>query len=90
MERMKSRLGRLEARALPPPDPVRPGRVTQGELRALEARIRRQEAGADEVRTAPEAPVVESVEPDEETAAVVRTIEWLESLDQADGKDRNG
>jgi hypothetical protein len=60
------------------------------ELRSLEAHIKRQEAGADEVRSAPEAPVMKSVEPDEEIAAVVREIERLELLDQADGKDEMG
>ncbi len=84
-----NRLERLEART-PPPDPVRPGRVTLAELRALEEHIRRLETGADEVRTAPEAPVVKGVEPDDEIAGVVREIERLERLDQADGKDRNG
>jgi hypothetical protein len=82
-----NRLERLEART-PPPDPVRPGRVTLAEIRALEERIKRQEAG--EVRPAPEADFTRGVEPDDRVAAVVREIERLERLDQVDGKDRNG
>jgi hypothetical protein len=56
------------------------------ELRALEEHIRRLEAGADEARSVP---VIKSVEPDEEIAAVVREIERLERIEQANGKDRN-
>ena len=86
MERMKRRLEQLEART-PPPAPVRPGSVTLADLRRLEAHIKRLESGA--VLASP-APVIKSVEPNEETVAVVREIERLELLDQADGKDRNG
>ena len=86
MERIANRLERLEART-PPPAPVRPGSVTLADLRRLEEHIKRLESGA--VLASP-APVIKSVEPDEETAAVVRKIAWLERQDQADGKDRNG
>ncbi len=82
-----NRLERLEART-PPPAPVRPGGVTLAELRALEEHIRRLEAGADEVRTAPEADFTKGAEPDNEIAAVEREIERLERLDQANGKDK--
>jgi hypothetical protein len=88
MESIANRLARLEART-PPPARARPGRVTLAEIRALEAKIRLLEAGADEVGPAPEADVVESVAPGEEIAAIVRKLERLERLDQADGKDRN-
>jgi hypothetical protein len=86
MERMKRRLEQLEART-PPPAPVRPGSVTLVELRSLEAHIRRLESGAGRTSSAP---VTKSVEPDNELAAVVREIERLERLEQANGKDRNG
>jgi len=87
MERMKRRLERLEART-PSPAPVRPGSVTLVDLRALEARIRRQEAGAGPTSSAP---VIKSVEPGEETAAVVRELERLELLDHArEGSPRWG
>ncbi len=86
MERMKRRLEQLEART-PPPAPVRPGSVTLVELRSLEAHIRRLESGAGLTSSAP---VIKSVEPDNELAAVVREIERLERLEQANGKDRNG
>ncbi len=82
-----NRLERLEART-PPPAPVRPGGVTLAERRALEEHIRRLEAGADEVRTAPEADFTKGAEPDNEIAAVEREIERLERLDQANGKDK--
>ena len=81
-----NRLERLEART-PPPAPVRPGSVTLVDLRRLEEHIKRLESGAV---LASSAPVIKSVEPDEETVAVVREIERLELLDQANGKDRNG
>ena len=85
MERMKRRLESLESRT-PPPPRARLGHVTLAELRSLEAYIRRLETGADEVGTAP---VIKSVEPDEETAAVVRKIEWLEELERAsEGRTR--
>jgi hypothetical protein len=74
-----SRLERLEART-PPPARARPGSVTLAELRSLEAHIRRLESGADEARSVP---VIKSVEPDEEIAAVVRELERLELLDHA-------
>jgi hypothetical protein len=81
---LEKRLRGLEART-PPPPRARPGHVSGAEIRALEEHIRRLERGWDEV-----GPVIKIVEPDEETAAVVRKIERLERLDQADGKDRNG
>ncbi len=88
MERIANRLARLEART-PPLPRARPGSVTLAELRALEGQIRRQEAGAGEVWSAPEAPVIKSAEPDNELAAVVRKIEWLERLDHApEGRTR--
>ncbi len=86
MERIANRLARLEART-PPPAPVRPGSVTLVELRSLEAHIKRLESGAGPTSSAP---VVTSVAPDDELAAVVREIERLELLDQVNGKDRNG
>lgn len=79
---MKKRLESLEDRT-PPPPRARLGHVTGAELRALEAQIRLLEAGADEALTSPEAPVVKSVAPDDELAAVVREIERLEQLDHA-------
>ncbi len=82
MERIANRLERLEART-PPPAPVRPGRVTGADLRALEAKIRLLEAGAGEAGAAPEAPAPESVAPDGRVAAVVRELERLELLDHA-------
>ncbi len=89
MGSLERRLESLEART-PPPPRARPGSVSLADLRRLEARIRRQERGQDEVGPAPEADVVESVAPGEEIAAIVRKLERLELLDQADGKDRNG
>jgi len=86
MERIANRLARLEART-PPPAPARPGSVTLVELRALETHIKRLESGAGRTSSAP---VIKSVEPDDRAAAVVREIERLELLDQANGKDRNG
>ncbi len=88
MERMKSRLGRLEART-PPPPRGRLGHVTGAEIRSLEAQIRLLEAGADEALTSPEAPAAKRKEPDQETAAIVRKIEWLEELERAsEGRTR--
>ncbi len=58
-------------------------KVRSAELRSLEAHVRRLEAGADEVGTAPEADLMKGVEPDNEIAAVVREIERLERLDHA-------
>jgi hypothetical protein len=90
MERMKSRLERLESRT-PPPPRARLGSVTLAELRALEKQIRRLETGAGEVGIAPEADAVKSVAPDDELAAVVREIERLERLDHArEGSTRWG
>ncbi len=82
MESIANRLARLEART-PPPAPVRTGSAILAELRSLEAHVRRLEAGADEVGTAPEADLMKGVEPDNEIAAVVREIERLERLDHA-------
>ncbi len=59
------------------------GSAILAELRSLEAHVRRLEAGADEVGTAPEADFMKGVEPDNEIAAVVREIERLERLDHA-------
>jgi hypothetical protein len=74
---LEKRLRGLEARTPPPPG-VRLGHVSGAEIRALAEHIERLEAGWDEV-----GPIVEIVEPDEETAAVVRKIEWLEELERA-------
>jgi len=86
---IRRRLERLEARTPPPegpcPAPVRPGSVTLDEIRALEERIRRQEAG-DEVGPAPEADFMEGVEPDNEIAAVEREIERLELMGAGRGR----
>ncbi len=80
-----NRLERLEART-PSPDPVRSGRVTLAELRALEEHIRRLESGAGLTSSAP---VIKSVEPDEETAAVVREIQRIERIERAsEGRTR--
>ncbi len=79
MEHIARRLARLEART-PPPPRARLGHVSGAEIRALEAHIRRLESGADEALTSP---VIKSVEPDNETAAVVRKIEWLERIERA-------
>ncbi len=76
---LEKRLRNLEART-PPPPRGRLGHVTGAELRALEKHIKRLETGAGEVRPAP---VIKSVEPDNETAAVVREIERIERLDHA-------
>jgi hypothetical protein len=85
MGSLERRLESLEART-PPPPRARPGRVALADLRALEAHIRRLESGA--APTSP-APVIKIVEPDEETAAVVRKIEWLEELERArEGRTR--
>jgi hypothetical protein len=73
----------LEARTPPPegpcPAPVRPGSVTLDEIRALEAHIRRQEAG-DEVGPAPEADFMKGMELDHEIVAILRQIELLELM----------
>ena len=74
---IRRRLEILEA-LTPPPAPVRPGSVTLDEIRALEAHIRRQEAG-DEVGPAPEADHFLE-EPDHDIAAVEREIERLELM----------
>ncbi len=86
MERLTNRLARLEART-PPPPRARLGSVTLADLWRLEEHIKRLETGAG--RTSPEAPVIKSVEPDAELAAVVRKIEWLEELERAsEGRSR--
>jgi len=77
---IRRRLERLEART-PLPEgpcsaPVRPGSVTWSQLQALEARIRRQEAG-DEVGPAPDYFLEE---PDHEIVAILRQIELLELM----------
>jgi hypothetical protein len=74
---LEKRLRNLEGRT-PPPPRARLGHVGGAEIRALEAHIRRRERG--EVGAAP---VIKSVEPDNETAAVVREIERIERLDHA-------
>ncbi len=79
---LERRLGRLEGRT-PPPRRGRLGHVTGDEIRALEKQIRLLEAGADEALASPEATAAKRKEPDQETAAVVRKIEWLERLEQA-------
>jgi hypothetical protein len=76
---LERRLRDLESRT-PPPPRARPGHVSGAEIRALEAHIRLLESGAGEALTSP---VIKSVEPDNETAAVVREIERLERLAQA-------
>ena len=80
---IRRRLERLEARTPPPegpcPAPVRPGSVTWHQLQALEARIRRQEAG-DEVGPAPEVDHFLE-EPDHEIVAILRQIELLEEME---------
>ena len=81
---LRGRLERLEARTPPPegpcPAPVRPGSVTWSQLQALEARIRRQEAG-DEVGPAPEADhFLEEQDLDHEIVAILRQIELLELM----------
>ncbi len=85
---IRRRLEILEARTPPPegpcPAPARPGSVTLDEIRALEAHIRRQEAG-DEVGPAPEADHFLE-EPDHEIAAVEREIERLELMGAGRGR----
>jgi len=84
---IRRRLERLEARTPPPegPCPVRPGSVTLDEIRALEAHIRRQEAG-DEVGPAPEADhFLEEPELDHEIVAILRQIELLEEMEDRRG-----
>ncbi len=85
---LERRLDQLEAHT-PPPARARPGHVTGAEIRSLEAKIRRLESGAGEALTSPEVDVARSVEPDNETAAVVREIERIERLDHApEGRPR--
>jgi hypothetical protein len=74
---LEKRLERLEVRK-PPSSRVRLGHVSGAEIRALEEHITRLERGWDEV-----SPVIKIVEPDSETAAVVRKIAWLEELERA-------
>jgi len=86
---IRRRVEILEARTPPPegpcPAPVRPGGVTWGQLQALEARIRRQEAG-DEVGPAPEADhFLEEPELDHEIVAILRQIELLEEMEDRRG-----
>ena len=77
---IRRRLENLEART-PPPAPVRPGSVTWSQLQALEAHIRRQEAG-DEVGPAPEADhFLEEQDLDHEIVAILRQIELLEEME---------
>jgi hypothetical protein len=82
MERIANRLARLEADT-PPPTRARPGSVTLDEIRRLEAEIRRLERGEADNAPSPDADVARSVAPDDELAAVVRKLEWLERLDHA-------
>ena len=84
---IRRRLENLEART-PPPAPVRPGSVTLDEIRALEAHIRRQEAG-DEVGPAPEVDHFLE-EPDHEIVAILRQIERLELLGAGRGRQAFG
>ncbi len=82
---LERRLRDLESRT-PPPPRARLGHVSGAEIRALEAQIRRLESGADEALTSP---VIKSVEPDNETAAVVREIERIERIERAsEGRTR--
>jgi hypothetical protein len=86
---IRRRLENLEARTPPPegpcPAPVRPGSVTWSRLQALEARIRRQEAG-DEVGPAPEADhFLEEPDLDHEIVAILRQIELLEEMEDRRG-----
>ena len=86
---IRRRLERLEART-PLPEgpcsaPVRPGSVTWSQLQALEAHIRRQEAG-DEVGPAPEVDhFLEEPELDHEIVAILRQIELLEEMEDRRG-----
>jgi len=80
---IRRRLEILEART-PPPAPARPGGVTWSQLQALDARIRRQEAG-DEVGPAPEADFMKGMEPDHEIVAILRQIELLEEMEDRRG-----
>lgn len=84
MESIANRLERLESRT-PPPPRVRLGHVTGDEIRRLEEHIRRLERGWDEV-----GPVIKIVEPNSETAAVVRKIERLERLEQDINRENGG
>jgi hypothetical protein len=79
---LEKRLGRLEART-PPSSRVRPGRVSLDEIRCLESKIKRLERGEADNAPSPEADVAASVAPDDELAAVVRKLEWLEELERA-------
>jgi plasmid replication initiation protein len=79
---LEKRLERLEVRTPPPPG-VRRGHVSGAEIRRLEEYVKRLESGADEVGPAP---VIKSAAPDEETAAVVRKIEWLEESAAREGR----
>jgi hypothetical protein len=82
MERIANRLARLERRT-PPPTRARLGSVTLDEIRRLEAEIRRLERGEADTAPSPAVDVAASVAPDDELAAVVRKLEWLERLDHA-------
>jgi hypothetical protein len=82
---LEKRLRNLEGRT-PPPPRARLGHVSGADLRRLEEHIKRLESGAGLTSSAP---VVESVAPDEATAAIVRKIEWLEELERAsEGRTR--
>lgn len=88
---LRDRVRRLEAH-MPAPTPAQPAPTTLGMIRALEADIRRLEAGMDpdEVRAAREADAafMASLKPlgtDEKVAAVEREIEALELMGTNDG-----
>jgi hypothetical protein len=85
---LERRLRDLESRT-PPTPRGRLGSVTGAEIRALEKHIKRLESGEVGAAPSPEVDVARSVEPDEETAAVVRKIAWLEELERAsEGRTR--
>jgi hypothetical protein len=78
---LEKRLERLESRT-PPPPRGRLGGVL-AEIRALEKHIKRLERGEADTAPSPAVDVAASVAPDDELAAVVRKLEWLERLDHA-------
>ncbi len=81
---IRRRLERLEART-PPPGRIGSGSVTWRQLQALEAHIRRQEAG-DEVGPAPEVDnFLEEPDLDHEIVAILRQIELLEEMEDRRG-----